>query len=139
MFSAFKVYSSDPVWRQILSELNADVVDAPTNADINLDVMDFHMPIDIVELKRHMVSVNAYDKVIRTVFGRDVHLSRLGAGIVVNLYKSGGMSGADLRRALGYNNDTTTHTIDTAIYQLRKIYGRDFIINDGGIYKIGKL
>ena len=33
----------------------------------------------------------------------------------------------------------TTHAVDTAIYQLRKNYGKDFIQNKNGVYIIGKL
>jgi hypothetical protein len=63
----------------------------------------------------------------------------LHAQIVVQLYKSGGIDAAGLKSALGYSADTATHTIDTAIYQLRKMFGHDFIINENGVYRIGKL
>jgi hypothetical protein len=57
--------------------------------------------------------------------------------IVVLLFKTGGMSVNDLKNVLGYSPDIATHTIDTAIYQLRKTYGRNFIKNENGKYLIG--
>ena len=44
-----------------------------------------------------------------------------------------------LKCALGYSPDASTHTVDTAIYQLRRAYGRDFILNTDGVYSLGKL
>ena len=76
---------------------------------------------------------------MREILGRDVHLPYIQAQIVILLYKSGGMSAADLRTALGYAPNATTHAVDTAIYQLRKLFGREFIINSNGVYKIGRI
>ena len=76
---------------------------------------------------------------MREIFGMSVSLPRIQAQIIVLLHKSGGMTGNELRDALGYAPDTTTHTVDTAIYQLRRTYGRGFIINTNGVYRIGKL
>ena len=59
--------------------------------------------------------------------------------IVVWLRRRGAMTGDELKQAMGYAPDAATHTIDTAIYQLRKTYGRDFIINTNGVYSLGHI
>ena len=43
----------------------------------------------------------------------------------------------ELKRLIGLSPDITTHTVENAIYQLRKKYGRDIILNINGKYKIG--
>ena len=85
--------------------------------------------------------LNAADtsKIITKIFGTNVRLSNLHTQIIVQLYKSGGMDSVRLKTSLGYSADATTHTVDTAIYQLRKMYGHEFIVNENGVYRIGKL
>lgn len=139
MLSGIRIYSSDPIWRQILAELNATVLDAAGPGDLNFDTLDITPPISVVELKAAILSAGDVAHILRRVFGCDVSLSRLHSNIVSHLYKSGGMRAAELKTALGYSPDTSTHTVDTAIYQLRKLYGRDFIINTGGVYRLGRL
>lgn len=139
MLSGIRIYSADPVWRQILTDLNAVVADAPGPADLDFDALGLDMPIGALELKAAILNAGDNTSIIRNVFGRDVSLSRLHSNIVAVLYKSGGLNIADLKSALGYSPDAATHTVDTAIYQLRKIYGRDFIQNKNGVYHIGKL
>ncbi len=139
MLNGIRLYSSDPVWRKILSDLNAEVLDRPPTVDLNFDTLDIITPISALELKA--VILNAIDNadIISKVCGKNVTLSRMQAAIITFLYKSGGMSAADLKVALGYAPDATTHAVDTAIYQLRRQYGRDFIQNKNGVYKIGRI
>ena len=59
--------------------------------------------------------------------------------ILVCLYKTGGMTALQLKDALGYAPNASTHAVDTAIYQLRRMYGREFIQNNNGVYCIGEL
>ena len=139
MLKGIRVFSGDTVWRNILSDLGATVLDSPTNSDINLDSLNISMPVPVIELKRVLLEASDNSKIIFKVFGTNVRLSNLHTQIIVHLYKSGGMHINDLKIALGYSPDVTTHTVDTAIYQLRKMYGHDFIVNDGGVYRIGKL
>ena len=139
MLDGIRVYSADNVWRDILRDLGATVLDAPSKMDINLDTLNISMPVSALELKMALIGATDDSKIIKCIFGKNVRLSNLHTQIIVNLYKSGGMSAADLKVRLGYSADTTTHTVDTAIYQLRKIYGHDFIINKEGVYRIGKL
>ena len=97
------------------------------------------MPISPIQLKAALLDAADSSNIIRKIFGTNVRLSNLHTQIVVQLYKSGGMNAATLKSVMGYSADAATHTVDTAIYQLRKLYGHDFIINENGVYKIGKL
>ncbi len=139
MLSGIRIYSSDALWRQILGDLNATVLDGPDVADVNLDTLSLKLPISVVELKAAILGATDNSNIICNIFGREIPLPRLQRQIIVLLYKTGGMSIADLKNALGYSPNTTTHTVDTAIYQLRKTYGHNFILNKNGIYSIGQL
>lgn len=139
MLKGIRVYSADTVWRSILRDLGATVLDAPTTTGINFDSLNISMPISMLDLKAALINITDNSKIICKLFGSHVRLSELHTQIIVHLYKSGGMRAVDLKTALGYSVDATTHTVDTAIYQLRKMYGHDFIVNENGVYRIGKL
>ncbi len=139
MLKGIRVYSADNVWRNILRDLGATVLDAPTNTDVNLDSLSITMPISPLDLKAALITAADNSQIIRDIFGANAHLSYLHTQIVAQLYKSGGMDTTQLKTSLGYSADATTHTVDTAIYQLRKMYGHNFIVNENGVYKIGKL
>lgn len=139
MLSGVRIYASDTIWRQILTDFGATVLDAPNPTDINFDNFDISGPLGPLELKSLILSANDDATVLREIFGADVSLPRQQTQIIVALYKSGGMTGNELKVALGYAPDIATHTIDTAIYQLRRTYGRAFITNTNGVYRIGKL
>lgn len=139
MLSGVRICSSDAVWRQILTDLNAAVVDAPVAGCLNFDALNIKSPVSMVELKSIILSAIDYSGAICSVFGHHVAMPRLQAQIVAMLYNSGGMTVAELKDALGISPDVATHTIDNAIYQLRKSYGREFIQNNNGTYSIGKL
>lgn len=139
MFSGIRIYSSDIVWRRILADLNATVLDAPDMTAVNLDDIEIPPHCGLVRLKSLVLGANDNSDIIRRVFGENVALSPLQRQIIVLLYKSAGMTGTELKAALGYAPDATTHTVDTAIYQMRRTHGRDLIQNDGGVYKIGRI
>ncbi len=139
MLKGVRIYTSDTIWRQILTDFGATVLDAPTTTDINFDNLNISSPLTPMELKSAILNANDNASVLREIFGADVSLPRLQAQIIVSLYKSGGMTGNELKDALGYAPDVATHTVDTAIYQLRRAYGRGFIINSNGMYRLGKL
>lgn len=139
MLNGVRIYASDTIWRQILADFGATVLDAPNPTDINFDNLNVSGPLTPMELKSLILNANDDAAVLRDVFGADVSLPRLQAQIIVALHKSGGMTGNELKAALGYAPDVATHTIDTAIYQLRRTYGRGFIVNTNGVYRIGKL
>ena len=139
MLSGMRIYTSDSVWCQILGDLGAIVTDVAGATDINFDKLNLKQPVTITELKAAVLDASDNDSVINELLGKNAKLTRLQKMLVVALHKSGGMNGEELKVALGYAPDATTHTVDTAVYQLRKIYGHEFIKNDCGVYKIGKL
>lgn len=139
MLTGIRVFASDLVWQDILKQMNATMVDDPSLADANLDNMQIDVPVTPMQLKSLIISESDNSKVLNTVFGRPVRLSALQTQIVVKLFKSGGMSAEKLKVALGYAQNTKTHAVDTAIYGLRKLYGRNFIKNDNGVFKLGEL
>lgn len=141
MLNGIRIYSSNPVWRQILSELGATVVDAQNVLDINFDKIAPDHPISADELKTLILNNSANDtKILNTVFGKKIpQLSNIQKNIIVSLMRSGGMTGAELKDALGYMPDVATHTITTAIYTLRKLCGHDFIVLENGVYRIGTI
>lgn len=139
MLTGIRIYSSDVVWRHILADLNAVVLDAPDTAEVNLDDISLEIPVSALDLKAVILSALDNTKILQDVFGKAVYLPQLQAQIVVWLYKTGGLSLNALKKVLGYMPNMTTHAVDTAIYQLRKNYGKDFIQNKNGVYIIGKL
>lgn len=139
MLTGIRIYSSDVVWRHILADLNAVVLDAPDTAEVNLDDISLEIPVSALDLKAVILSALDNTKILQDIFGKAVYLPQLQAQIVVWLYKTGGLSLNALKKVLGYMPNMTTHAVDTAIYQLRKNYGKDFIQNKNGVYIIGKL
>ena len=139
MLSGIRIYVSDHVWRQILADLGATVLDVPSSGDINFD--DLNIPESIPALDLKSIILNARDNtdVLHKIFGEYVKLPYAQGKIVALLYRSDGMTIDQLKTALGYAPDVATHAIDTAIYQLRQKYGRDFIKNINGVYKLGEL
>ena len=139
MLCGIKIFSLDAVWRQILAELGADVVDDPAVADVDFNVVAPCRAVSPVELKAIILAAADGDDIVRRVCGAGVTLPESLARVVVALYKSGGCRAGDLKVALGYSRDAATHAIDGAIYQLRRQFGRDFIQNDAGVYRLGRL
>ncbi len=140
MLSGIKIYSSDSTWRQILAELGATVVDAPNVLDINFDKIAPGAPVSATELKTLILESGDATNILHAVFGNDIpQLSGIQTNIIISLVRSGGMTGAELNKALGYMPGVATHTITTAIYALRKLCGHDFITLDRGVYKIGSV
>ena len=139
MLSGIKIFASDPVWQQILAELGANPIADSVLCDVNLDDLHLRSSISITELKSIIIAKMNNTEIMDAIFGKPVSLSPTQARIVTLLYKSGGMSVNDLKMALGYAPDTTTHSVETAIYGLRKLYGHDFIKNTNGIFTLGRV
>jgi len=139
MLSGFKIFSSDPVWQQIVTELGATVTTDSVLCDVNLDTLNLKTPVSPSLLKSSIIAATDNTAIIDSVFGEHVSLSHIQSQIVTLLYKTGGMSADDLKVALGYAPDATTHSVETAIYELRKLYGHDFIKNINGIFKLGRI
>lgn len=139
MLNGIRIYSADSIWRIILADMGAIVTDASAVADVNLDELDIVLPISPMALKTTILQAVDSGDVMRRLFGRDVTLPRLQGQIVTLLDKNGPMSVAAIKDALGYSPGASTHVVDNAIYQLRRTFGHDFIINQDGAYHLGKL
>lgn len=104
-----------------------------------MDDMGLTGPISPMELKAMLLDASDNSHVLCQIFGAHIALPYIQGRVVVALYKSGGMTAPQLKMAMGYASDTSTHTVDTAIYQLRRKFGRDFIVNNNGVYKLGRI
>jgi len=139
MLNGVRIYASDTLWRQILGDLGATVLDAPTPTDINFDTIHVPAGVSPIQLKSLILGAVDNNAIIARLLGANASLPRMQARIVSLLYKTGGMRAAEIKDALGYSPQAATHAVDTAIYQLRRAFGRDFIVNDNGVYRLGKL
>lgn len=139
MLSGIRIYTSDSIWRQILSDFGATVLDSPFLSDLDFDDIVPDGIITPLELKSLILSGVDNTELLRSIIGTDISLSRIQAQIIVLLHKNGVLTISQLKQALGYASDIATHSIDTAIYQLRKKFGREFIENNGGGYKLGRI
>jgi len=139
MFENIKIYTSDKYWKQILADLGAVIVDNQNAADVVFDTSNITAPISVMDLKNIIFnSVNNTD-VIRAVFGKDIVLPALQRKIIVSLYNNPNENMVELKKSIGVMPGVATHAVENAIYQLRKIYGHDFIQNVNGKYKIGRI
>ena len=139
MLSNIKIYTSDKYWNRILTDLGANVVDSADVADVIFDDIEINAPISVDDLQGLILSQFNNNDIISEVFGRDVVLPELQRKIVVALYKNPNIQMRELKLAVGLSPDITTHSVENAIYQLRKTFGHDFILNENGGYKIGRV
>lgn len=139
MLENIKIYTSDKYWNLILTDLGACVVDNPDIADVIFDDIAIQNPISVDELQALILSQFNNNDIIRDVFGCDIVLPQLQRKIVVALYKQPNIQINELKKAVGLTPDITTHSVENAIYQLRKTFGHDFILNENGGYKIGRV
>ena len=139
MLGSIKIYTTDKYWNRIFTDLGASVVDSSNVADVIFDDIGVVAPVSLTELQNILIKASNNTDIIFNVFGKNIILPTLQHKIVVILYKNPNINMVELKSALGLSPEITTHSVENAIYQLRKIYGRDFIVNDKGKYKIGKL
>ncbi len=139
MLGNVKIYTSDKYWNHILADLGACLVETPDVADVVFDELSINAPISVDDLQSLVVSQFNNNDIIANVFGRDVALPALQRKIIVALYKKPNIQMRELKLAVGLSPDITTHSVENAIYQLRKTFGHDFILNEKGGYKIGRI
>lgn len=139
MLENIKIYSSDKYWQHIFADLGAIVVDNQNMADVVFDDIATNAPVSVDDLKKLIFDCLDNQDIITNIFGRYIILPNLQRKVIVSLYKKPNISMRELKENLGFLPDVTTHTVENAIYQLRKNYGHDFIQNDNGKYKIGHL
>lgn len=139
MLTGISIYTANELWRKILVDLGATVLTDSKFADLDFDSLNVSDKITPLELKSLILNTieKEQNQILNQIFNKNVILPRLQMNLVVLLFRTCGMSVNDLKNVLGYSPDVATHTIDTAIYQLRKIFGRDFIKNENGKYFIG--
>ena len=139
MLENIKIYSSDKYWQHIFADLGAIVVDNQNMADVVFDDIATNTPVSVDDLKKLIFDCLDNQDIITNIFGRYIILPNLQRKVIVSLYKNPNISMRELKENLGFFPYVTTHTVENAIYQLRKNYGHDFIQNDNGKYKIGHL
>jgi len=139
MLNNIKIYTADKYWTRILADLGANLVDAPEIADVLFDDIKINTPIFVDDLHNLILDQFNNNDVIVNVFGRDVILPELQRKIVIALYKNPDIQMRELKLAVGLLPDIATHSVENAIYQLRKKYGRGFILNENGGYRIGRI
>ncbi|MFQ6739053.1 MAG: hypothetical protein ACLRFJ_00050 [Alphaproteobacteria bacterium] len=140
MLNGISVFSGDSVWRQILHDLGATVLDAPMALSVNIDELKLNLPLSPVELRVKLLNARENTDLFKQIFGNNIPVfSALQRDIIIAIYRTGGISGECLRNMLGFSPDVTTHTVDTAISHIRKVAGHDFIKHENGKYIIGKL
>jgi hypothetical protein len=122
MLNRIRIFARDPYWIKILSDLNAEISD---------DGIKFEKPSGKVsgdELRRRVERMKAARI---TELGADA-LSETERRLILML-----PSGArELKRGMGYEDASKTHTIETLVYNIRKKMGNDFIALKNGIYSI---
>lgn len=141
MFVAVRIFTTDKIWHKIFTDLGATVVPEKLMADLDFDSINLQNAISVPELQRtifYEIDKNQ-NNILGQVFGKNVVLSKLQTQIIILLFKTGGLEISELKRLLGYAPDTATHAVDTALYQLRKTFGHEFIKNENGKYVIGKI
>ena len=139
MLESVKIYASDGFWRHILADLGVNIVDSGEFADIDFDEIDINLPILVADLKKIIFDSLENREIITSVFGNYVVLPNLQHKIIVVLYKNPNITMQKLKYMLGLLPDVTSHTVENAVYQLRKTYGHDLIQNVNGKYKIGRI
>ena len=139
MLENIKIYTADKYWNRILTDLGACLVAKPEEADILFDDIKINAPIAVDDLQNLISNRFNNNDIIANVFGHDEVLSELQRKIIVALYKKPHIQMQELKLAVGFLPDIATHSVENAIYQLRKKYGHNFIVNENGEYKIGRI
>ena len=139
MFKDIKIYASDKYWQHIFANLGAVITDSKNTADVVFDDIDINAPISVADLQSIIFNCSNNQDIITNIFGHYVILPKLQHKILVALYKNPNISMQKLKELLGVLPDVTPHTVENAVYQLRKNYGHDFIQNTDGKYKIGRI
>ena len=137
MFENIKVFTSDKCWQHIFTNLGADITDSPNIADVVFDDINIKLPISVDDLQRVVLNSLNNTDIINGVFGKYVVLPKLQHKIIVMLVKNPNITMSELKNLVGVLPGVTTHSVENAVYQLRKKYGHDFIINIDGKYTIG--
>ncbi len=127
MLCDIKFWTNDAVWSRILSDLGALRVNEKSSADLI-----FTQPskkLNLVELQSFILEniQKNENKILERIAGENYkELTGSMRKLIIDLSRG---------PVAPYTN---SHSLDTTVYNLRKIFGRDFIINEDGKYKLGK-
>lgn len=123
------------VWRGILTDLGARF-SSREFADV---IFSTDRKISPSELKAEILRLRDAREaaIIKKICGNTT-LSGSQKKIIIALHRAGafGADSGELQQHLGYAPGAATNAVGTAIYQLRKIFGKEFIKNEGGKYKL---
>ena len=135
MFNGITFWTDDKVWRGILTDLGAEFATRDT-ADVIFKPNKKLSPAELNSEILRLADMHE-SEVIKKICG-NVSLSGAQKKIIMTLYKHGknGIDVSELQQQLGYAPGAATNAVGTAIYQLRKIFGKEFIKNEGGKYKL---
>ena len=139
MLNNVSIFSSDKYWQQIFADLGAKIADSQNFADVVFDDINIATPIRLSDLQRIIFDALNNTDIITDVFGKYIILPKLQHKIIIMLYKNPNITMHELKNLIGILPDVSSHAVENALYQLRKKYGRDFIINQNGKYKIGRV
>ena len=139
MLENIKIYTSDSCWNHILSDLGMCVVESPDAANVLFDDIVIQEPVSVSVLQNMILAQFDNNDIIVDIFGRNMVFPDLQHKIIIALYKNPNIKMSELKLAVGLSPNITTHSVENAIYQLRKTFGRDFIVNENGGYKIGRI
>jgi len=137
MFDNISVFTSDIYWKRIFVDLGMCLVDDVIMADVDFDSLQIKHPISLSELQQIVLDEANHDKMMIDIFHKHVLVSKLQKKILNALYKYGDLDIVSLKQYVGIDSSIMSHTVETAIYQLRKIYGHDLIYNHEGKYRLG--
>jgi hypothetical protein len=135
MLGGISFWTDDLVWRRILTDLGAEF--APRGAADA--VFAGGGKFSLLELKAEILRLrDSREALVIKKICKGAALTDSQKKIVIALSKAGerGLNSAELQEKFGYSAGAKTNAANTAIYQLRKIFGRRFIKNDGGRYRI---
>jgi hypothetical protein len=133
MLAGITFYTDNTVWAGILSDLGATAASRDI-ADIVFISPDTR--ISSIELKSRLLEQIDRERTVATTGYKN--LSDNQTKIINLLVRAGkhGITADSLKIALGYATDANSHALDTAIYNLRKTFGAEFIKTTGGKYFI---
>ena len=139
MLDNIKIYTSDKCWEHILTDLGANLVNTQDVADVFFDDISINAPVSVDDLQSLILDQFNNNDIIFEIFGHSVVLPELQRKIVVALHRKPGIQMRELKLAVGVMPNVATHSVENAIYQLRKTFGHNFILNEAGGYKIGRV
>jgi hypothetical protein len=135
MFNGITFWTDDKIWRGILTDLGAELA----QRDIADVIFKSNKKFSPAELNTELLRLADLheSEIIKKICG-NVPLSGAQKKIIMTLHRFGknGIDVSALQQQLGYAPGAATNAVGTAIYQLRKILGKDFIKNEGGKYKL---